>query len=139
MVGQAPLTAIVKTGDYLILQYVVQRLGFHLVLVGRVVELFTGGKISVGPPYFDIAFAIPMLPLVFLIGMVQSLGRYDDLALSQILERLPFVLPSALSYSMPLALLIGIYQGGSYAGAMSATAIGIPGTPAAAVCAATTS
>jgi len=44
--------------------------------------------------------------LVFLIGMVQSLGRFDDLALSQILERLPFVLPSALSYSMPLSLLI---------------------------------
>jgi len=44
--------------------------------------------------------------LVFLIGMVQSLGRYEDLTLSQILERLPFVVPSALGYSAPLALLI---------------------------------
>ena len=33
------------------------------------VELFTGGKISVGPPYFEIAFAIPMIPLILLIGI----------------------------------------------------------------------
>ena len=44
--------------------------------------------------------------LVFLIGMVQSLGRYDDLNLTQILERLPYVVPSALTYAMPLGLLI---------------------------------
>jgi len=52
------------------------------------------------------ALVLIVTGLVFLIGMVQSLGRYEDLALSQILERLPFVLPSALTYSVPLALLI---------------------------------
>ncbi|MEN8149169.1 MAG: LptF/LptG family permease [Planctomycetota bacterium] len=44
--------------------------------------------------------------LVFLVGMVQSLGRYDDLNLLQILERLPFVLPYALTFAMPLGILI---------------------------------
>ncbi|MGI9205939.1 MAG: heme lyase CcmF/NrfE family subunit [Woeseiaceae bacterium] len=33
------------------------------------VELLDGSKISVGPPYFEIAFAIPMLPLVYLMAI----------------------------------------------------------------------
>ena len=37
-----------------------------------------------------------------------------------------------LSTTMAMALLIGIYQGGSYGGAVAATMIGIPGTPMAA-------
>jgi cytochrome c-type biogenesis protein CcmF len=32
------------------------------------VEAFTGDKISVGPPWFEIAFALPMFPLIFLLG-----------------------------------------------------------------------
>jgi cytochrome c-type biogenesis protein CcmF len=36
------------------------------------VELLDGSKISVGPPYFEIAFAIPMLPLVYLMAIGMS-------------------------------------------------------------------
>ena len=42
---------------------------FGGTLAPLVVEVLNIGKISVGPPYFDFAFAIPMLPLLFLIGM----------------------------------------------------------------------
>jgi cytochrome c-type biogenesis protein CcmF len=38
-------------------------------LAPLLVELFTGGKISVGPPYFEVAFAIPMVPLLLLVGL----------------------------------------------------------------------
>ncbi len=34
-----------------------------------VVEVLEMGKISVGPPWFEIAFAIPMVPLVLLMGL----------------------------------------------------------------------
>jgi cytochrome c-type biogenesis protein CcmF len=46
-----------------------------LILLGTlwplVLEVFKWGQISVGPPYFNVAFMIPMLPLVFLasVGM----------------------------------------------------------------------
>ena len=42
---------------------------FGGTLAPLVVEVLNMGKISVGPPYFDFAFAIPMLPLLFLIGL----------------------------------------------------------------------
>jgi cytochrome c-type biogenesis protein CcmF len=58
---------------FLLLNNVLLVIATALILGGTLaplfVELFTGGKISVGPPYFDIAFAIPMLPLVLLIGV----------------------------------------------------------------------
>jgi cytochrome c-type biogenesis protein CcmF len=58
---------------FLLLNNVLLVIAATLILGGTlaplVVELYSGGKISVGPPYFDIAFAIPMIPLLFLIGI----------------------------------------------------------------------
>ena len=43
-----------------------------LILIGTLYPLFLDalelGKLSVGPPYFEVAFMIPMLPLVLLLG-----------------------------------------------------------------------
>jgi lipopolysaccharide export LptBFGC system permease protein LptF len=44
--------------------------------------------------------------VVFLVGMVSSLDRHQDLPLSQILARLPYLVPVALSLAIPLSLLI---------------------------------
>ena len=38
-------------------------------LAPLVAEAIDGSKISIGPPWFEIAFAMPMLPLVFLLGV----------------------------------------------------------------------
>src|SRR5690606_24624212 len=58
---------------FLLLNNVLLVIAATLILIGTlsplVVEVLTGGKISVGPPWFEIAFAIPMLPLVFLLGV----------------------------------------------------------------------
>jgi cytochrome c-type biogenesis protein CcmF len=58
---------------FLLLNNVLLVIAATLILIGTlaplVIEVATGAKISVGPPWFEIAFAIPMLPLVFLIGM----------------------------------------------------------------------
>ena len=58
---------------FLLLNNVLLVVATTLVLVGTlaplVVDVFNAGKISVGPPWFEIAFAIPMVPLLFLVGM----------------------------------------------------------------------
>jgi cytochrome c-type biogenesis protein CcmF len=58
---------------FLLLNNVLLVIAATLILAGTlaplVVEVFEAGKISVGPPWFQIAFAIPMVPLIFLVGL----------------------------------------------------------------------
>jgi cytochrome c-type biogenesis protein CcmF len=58
---------------FLLLNNVLLVIAAALVFIGTlaplVVEVINAGKISVGPPWFEIAFAIPMIPLVLLIGV----------------------------------------------------------------------
>ncbi|MGI9260865.1 MAG: heme lyase CcmF/NrfE family subunit, partial [Woeseiaceae bacterium] len=58
---------------FLLLNNVLLVIATALILGGTLaplfVELLDGSKISVGPPYFEIAFAIPMLPLVYLMAI----------------------------------------------------------------------
>jgi cytochrome c-type biogenesis protein CcmF len=58
---------------FLLLNNVLLVIAALLVFVGTlaplVVEVLNAGKISVGPPWFEVAFAIPMIPLVFLMGL----------------------------------------------------------------------
>jgi len=67
--GFAPLSR----ETFLLLNNVLLVIAATLVLLGTlaplVVEVFNAGKISVGAPWFEVAFAIPMLPLVFLMGL----------------------------------------------------------------------
>ena len=58
---------------FLLLNNVLLAVATAIVLYGTLVpllyEYMEWGKISIGPPWFEFAFAIPMLPLVFLIGV----------------------------------------------------------------------
>ncbi len=58
---------------FLLLNNVLLVIATALVLIGTlaplVMEMATGGKISIGPPWFNVAFLIPTIPLVILIGM----------------------------------------------------------------------
>jgi cytochrome c-type biogenesis protein CcmF len=58
---------------FLMLNNVLLVIAAGLVFIGTlaplVVEVMEAGKISVGPPWFEIAFAIPMIPLVLLMGL----------------------------------------------------------------------
>jgi len=58
---------------FLLLNNVLLVVATTLVLLGTLapllVEMLNGGKISIGPPWFEIAFLIPMIPLVFLLGV----------------------------------------------------------------------
>ena len=58
---------------FLLLNNVLLVIAATLILGGTLAPLLfdvlDSGKISVGPPYFQFAFAIPMIPLLFLIGV----------------------------------------------------------------------
>lgn len=58
---------------FLLLNNVLLIIAATLILMGTlaplVVEVMGAGKISVGPPWYEIAFAIPMIPLILLIGV----------------------------------------------------------------------
>ena len=58
---------------FLLLNNVLLVIAATLILLGTlsplIVDVLGEGKISVGAPWFQVAFAIPMVPLLFLIGM----------------------------------------------------------------------
>ena len=64
---------LVSRETFLLLNNVLLVIATVLVFLGTlaplVAEAIDGSKISIGPPWFEIAFAIPMLPLVFLLGV----------------------------------------------------------------------
>jgi len=80
-----------------------------LVLFGTLYPLFIDalglGKISVGPPYFNTAFLVPTIPLVFIIGlgMHAAWGKADGKALRAKLW--PFA-AAALFVTVVLELLV---------------------------------
>lgn len=89
-------------------------------------------------PFFDIVINLPSF-----IGFAQIASILIGLAIGMIVGVLPGIGPllgavMAIPFTFymdpvsAMALLIGIYQGGSYGGAISSTMIGIPGTPMAA-------
>ncbi|MCC5794796.1 MAG: heme lyase CcmF/NrfE family subunit [Chromatiales bacterium] len=59
--------------SFLLVNNVLLCVATGLILLGTLYPLFLDalnmGKISVGPPYFDIAFIIPMLPLLLFVGI----------------------------------------------------------------------
>ncbi len=72
MDSQAGFKALSRE-TFLLLNNVLLITAATLILMGTlaplIVEVMGAGKISVGPPWFEIAFAIPMLPLVLLVGV----------------------------------------------------------------------
>ena len=65
--------SLLSRETFLLLNNVLLVVAAALVLIGTlsplVIELLNGGKISIGPPWFNIAFIVPMLPLIILLGL----------------------------------------------------------------------
>ena len=109
---------------FLLLNNVLLVIATALILGGTlaplIIEVFSGEKISVGPPWFETAFAIPMVPLVILIGLgMHTAWRHQPWkALSDQL-RVPAVIAVAAGITIPtlvygrfgLLLVIGVTAG----------------------------
>jgi len=65
--------SLLSRETFLLLNNVLLVVAAALVLIGTlsplVIEMATGGKISIGPPWFNVAFLVPTLPLIVLVGM----------------------------------------------------------------------
>ncbi|MGD9841515.1 MAG: heme lyase CcmF/NrfE family subunit, partial [Steroidobacteraceae bacterium] len=101
--------AVVSRESFLLFNNVLLVVAAGLILLGTLYPLFVDalnlGKISVGPPYFEVVFLIPMLPLVLLmsVGMHSSWKQAKFTGL-----RRPIVLALvvAMVFSAVMSLLI---------------------------------
>ena len=96
---------------FLLLNNVLLIVATTLVLIGTlaplVLEVLQVGKISIGPPWFGIAFTIPMLPLLFLIGVgMHTAWRQQALAPLSKQLRLPAVIAIIAGIVLP-----GVFYG----------------------------
>lgn len=92
---------------FLLLNNVLLVVAAALVLIGTlaplVVEMMTGGKISIGPPWFNIAFLVPTLPLIVLLGMgMHTAWRTQKTASWWRLLRIPAIVSLVLGVIIPL-------------------------------------
>jgi cytochrome c-type biogenesis protein CcmF len=83
-----------------------------LVLLGTlyplVLDALNAGKISVGPPYFETVFLLPMLPLLFAVGVgMHTAWRSADT--SAVAKRLR--IPAVLSIIAGIAITLIVYGG----------------------------
>jgi cytochrome c-type biogenesis protein CcmF len=96
---------------FLLLNNVLLVIATTLVFIGTlaplVFEVLNLGKISIGPPWFSIAFLIPMLPLVFLIGIgMHTTWRHHQGNLLTGRLRIPAIISLGLGILIP-GLLYG--------------------------------
>ena len=99
--------SLLSRETFLLLNNVLLVVAATLVLLGTlaplIVEMLNGGKISIGPPWFQVAFLVPMLPLIFLLGLgMHTAWRSQDLGPWQRLFRVPAIIAVVVGLIIPL-------------------------------------
>ena len=108
---------------FLLVNNVLLIVALALILIGTLYPLFLDAlglvKQSVGPPYFEVVFLIPMLPLVLLlgVGMHTTWKRADVRRLMRTLR-----VPAALAVVAAIAVPFLVYRGGSWLTALGVLA-----------------
>ncbi len=92
---------------FLLLNNVLLVVAAALVFIGTlaplVAEAIDGSKISIGPPWFEVAFAIPMIPLIFLIGLgMHTAWRSQASGPVMRMLRIPAIAALVIGVVMPL-------------------------------------
>jgi cytochrome c-type biogenesis protein CcmF len=109
---------------FLLLNNVLLVIAATLILFGTLAPLIAdvanAGKISVGKPWFEIAFAIPMLPLLLLIGVgMHTAWRSQDWPTLAAQLKTPAIVALAAGLALP-ALIYGRFGGLVTFGAIAA-------------------
>ena len=102
-VGFSPLSR----ETFLLLNNVLLVVAATLVFLGTLAPLIAdvagAGKISVGPPWFVIAFSVPMIPLIYLIGLGMHMAwRSQNAGPVMRMLRLPAIFAIVLGIVVPL-------------------------------------
>lgn len=99
--------ALFSRETFLLLNNVLLVVAATLVLLGTlaplIVEMLNGGKISIGPPWFEIAFLVPMIPLLFLMGLGMHMAwRQQSTTPIKKLLRIPAIIAVVVGVILPL-------------------------------------
>jgi cytochrome c-type biogenesis protein CcmF len=99
--------SLLSRETFLLLNNVLLVVAAALVLIGTlaplVIELIDGGKISIGPPWFEIAFMVPTIPLVVLLGMgMHAAWRVQDKKSWWAVLRFPAIAAIVVGAVLPL-------------------------------------
>ncbi len=102
-VGFSPLSR----ETFLLLNNVLLVVAATLVLLGTlaplIVEMLNGGKISIGAPWFKVAFMVPMIPLLLLLGLgMHTAWRQQSKEPWIKLLRLPAIVAVLIGVVLPL-------------------------------------
>jgi cytochrome c-type biogenesis protein CcmF len=99
---------IVSRESFLLFNNVLLVVAASLILLGTLYPLFIDalnlGKISVGPPYFSVVFLIPMLPLLFLVGVGMH-ASWKQAKLTAMRKPLLIALSIAALFAVAITLL----------------------------------
>ncbi len=99
--------SLLSRETFLLLNNVLLVIATTLVLLGTlaplIVEMLNGGKISIGAPWFEIAFLVPMIPLVLLLGLgMHTAWRKQNSGPWMRLFRLPAIAAVIIGVVLPL-------------------------------------
>jgi len=99
--------SLLSRETFLLLNNVLLVIATILVLLGTlaplIVEMLNGGKISIGAPWFEIAFLVPMIPLVLLLGLgMHTAWRKQNSGPWMRLFRLPVIAAVIIGVVLPL-------------------------------------
>jgi cytochrome c-type biogenesis protein CcmF len=105
--------AVVSRESFLLFNNLLLLVAAGLILIGTLYPLFLDamnlGKISVGPPYFDTVFLVPMIPLLFLLAVGMHAGwkkaKFEDM-------KRPLVV--LLLVSLVLGILVSAFAYGDF-------------------------
>ena len=92
---------------FLLLNNVLLVIAATLILLGTlsplVLEVFNGDKISIGPPWFELAMIVPMIPLIFLISLGMNTFWVEQSA-NKLRKKLqvPFILSILFGLIIPM-------------------------------------
>ena len=103
----------VSRESFLLANNILMVVAMLAVALGTLYPLFMDalgyGKISVGPPYFDLVFGLLMLPALFLMA-VGPIARWRNATLPELVTRLKWAMAIAVIAGIAVPLLMGKFS-----------------------------
>ena len=119
---------LVSRESFLLLNSVLLVVATGAVLLGTlyplIIDALNMGKLSVGPPYFNLVFAPLMVPLLFVL-VPGTVAHWREARMSEVFWRLRFVGGAALFLALVLPFVLGSWSAGTMLGVFLGMWVGL--------------
>ena len=119
---------LVSRESFLLLNSVLLVVATGAVLLGTlyplIIDALNMGKLSVGPPYFNLVFAPLMVPLLFVL-VPGTVAHWREARMSEVFWRLRFVGGAALLLALVLPFVLGSWSAGTMLGVFLGMWVGL--------------